>query len=224
MIYGQPVTFGGKPDLQEKTVTPTTSKQTVTPDTDYDGLSKVTVNAIPSTYVKPSATKEATTYTPTTSNQTIAAGTYCSGKQTIQGDSDLKAANIAKGVNIFGVTGTFVCPPTLLWTNASPTSEFVAQTISLPTGYSAYIVEYARSSSTNYNSQRGKAYLGFSTSKQANGAGVGYLSSNYYAAGRVINSCSDGSINFGLGIQFGQASEVKTYGIPIRIWGVKWTL
>jgi hypothetical protein len=47
-----------------------------------------------------------TTYTPTTSNQTIAAGTYCSGAQTIKGDANLKAENIAEGVSIFGVTGT----------------------------------------------------------------------------------------------------------------------
>lgn len=50
--------------------------------------------------------KGATTYTPSTSNQTIASGTYLTGTQTIKGDSNLKASNIASGVSIFGVTGT----------------------------------------------------------------------------------------------------------------------
>jgi hypothetical protein len=99
---------GGRsePELQDKTVTPTTSEQVITADNGYDGLNEVTVEAIPSTYVKPTATKGATTYTPTTSNQTIAAGTYCSGAQTIKGDANLKAENIASGVSIFGVNGT----------------------------------------------------------------------------------------------------------------------
>lgn len=178
-VNALPEDGGGDPVLQEKIVSPSTSVQNVTPDSGYDGLSKVTVNAmptatqatpsisvsstgkitasstqtagyvaagstvatmqlstqttktitpstssqtavakgvyttgavtvapIPSTYVKPTTKKAATTYTPGTSNQTIAAGTYCSGAQTIKGDSNLVAANIKKGVSIFGVTGT----------------------------------------------------------------------------------------------------------------------
>lgn len=135
-------TLAGKtavtPILQSKTVTPTTSSQNITPDSGYDGLSQVTVNAMPTaTQATPSisvssgglitasatqsagyvtegtksATKQLTvqaaqTITPGTSNKTIASGRYLTGTQTIKGDANLKAANIAKGVSIFGVTGT----------------------------------------------------------------------------------------------------------------------
>lgn len=91
---------------QTKSATPTSSAQTISPDSGKF-LSSVTVNAIPSTYVQPTSTKDATTYTPSTSNQTIAAGTYCSGAQTIQGDSNLVAENIKKNVSIFGVNGSY---------------------------------------------------------------------------------------------------------------------
>ena len=93
--------------LQTKTVSPTESQQTVSADSNYDGLSSVTVNAISSTYVGSGVTKKATaTYTPTTTAQTISAGQYLQGAQTIAGDSNLISNNIASGVSIFGVQGS----------------------------------------------------------------------------------------------------------------------
>ena len=59
-----------------------------------------------------SATKQlafqaAKTITPTTVNQTaVAGGYYTGGDIVVKGDSNLKAENIAKGISIFGVTGT----------------------------------------------------------------------------------------------------------------------
>lgn len=49
---------------------------------------------------------DTTTYTPGVSDQTIQAGVYTKGVQTIKGDANLVAANIAKDVTIFGITGT----------------------------------------------------------------------------------------------------------------------
>lgn len=55
-------------------------------------------------------TKAAATITPTTSDQTIAAGTYCTGKQTIKGDANLVASKIVYPNSIFGVAGTAKLP------------------------------------------------------------------------------------------------------------------
>lgn len=46
--------------LQQKSVTPKEQQQIVVPDTNYDGLSKVSVEAIPSQYIVPSGTKQIT--------------------------------------------------------------------------------------------------------------------------------------------------------------------
>lgn len=91
---------------QTKSVTPSESAQTVTPDSGKV-LSSVSVGAVSSTYVGSGVTrKAAATYTPGTTDQTVAAGQYLNGAQTVKGDANLVAGNIKSGVTIFGVTGT----------------------------------------------------------------------------------------------------------------------
>ena len=130
---------GGSSDvkLQSKTVTPSENTQTVNPDSSYDALSSVTVEAISNTYIGSSVTKKsAATYTPGTSNQSIASGQYLSGAQTIKGDSNLIASNIKKGVTIFNVTGSYneaTGGPTLQSKAVSPSES--TQTVSPDSGY-----------------------------------------------------------------------------------------
>jgi hypothetical protein len=114
--------------------------------------------------------------------------------------------------------------PVLLWTNASPTSAFAAQTVTLPTGYSGYIVEYRED--TN-NAAYSKAFIEFSAETQASVGGA-VRNSSLRAFGRQINSAKDGEIQFGLGLGAvfggGTGSGNAGDGIPTRIWGVKFTL
>lgn len=127
---------GGAPELQAKEATPliTNAQQIILPDEGYDGLSKVTVNPMPTGalktptvnsigyvssgvqtagYLDTSATsglqlstQEAKTITPTTYSQTaVASGKYTTGAVTVAGDANLVSSNIRAGKSIYGVNG-----------------------------------------------------------------------------------------------------------------------
>lgn len=103
-ILGVTGTYTGENiSLQEKTVMPTEEEQAVTPDTDFNGLSKVTVEAIKI---------ENRTINPSIEEQTV---TPTSGKYikqvtvnpvTASIDINITPENIRKDVTILGVTGT----------------------------------------------------------------------------------------------------------------------
>lgn len=112
-------------DLQTILETVNTLPDVITPETptisvSSSGLITATANDLSAT--QQLTTQAAKTVTPSTSNQTaVASGRYTTGAVTVKGDSNLKAENIASGVSIFGVTGTFSgkATETVTFTNSS---------------------------------------------------------------------------------------------------------
>lgn len=128
-------------------------------------------------------------------------------------------------------SGEFYSPyaPVLLWTNAAHGSSFAEQTITLPTGYDAYMIEYkAKSQEAAF----GVAYCAFSNEPFANFCGISFSSNRTLSVGRKIGSCADGSISFEIGCYHVynvingtfNGSKGEDCAIPTRIWGSKFTL
>ena len=95
--YVNKVVYGGS-TLIDLTADTVTAARMLSGYTAHNASGAVVTGAIQS--------QAAQTITPGTQDQIIAAGKYLAGAQTIQGDVNLVAENIKKGVTIFGVTGT----------------------------------------------------------------------------------------------------------------------
>lgn len=118
--------------------------------------------------------------------------------------------------------------PTLLWTNASPNSEFAPQTITVSgASYSAYIVEIRKSTGSAETSlTTGSAVIEKNKSSQQLVAVTTVVAESSESAvnayNRYVRTATDTTIEFGNGVSSSIVSN--TAAIPTRIWGVKWTL
>ena len=127
------VSGGGGGNLQEKTnIDPTTSSQTIYPDTGYDGLSSVQINAMPSgTAGTPTATKgtvsnHSIAVTPSVTNTTgyITGGTKTGTAVTVS------ASELVSGTRYTDSNGT------------KDITEYKYVTVAVPTGEDGNNMEY----------------------------------------------------------------------------------
>ena len=145
---------GKTPVYQARTVTPTQFPTTVQPQTGYDALSQVTVNApanllaqnirkdvniagVIGTYeaTAPTMRLQQKTATPGTASQTVTPDSGYDGlsQVTVSGDTNLTASNIKKGVSIFGVSGSYDPQPSAQSRTVTPT--YFPYTVEPQSGY-----------------------------------------------------------------------------------------
>ena len=128
------------------TVAPLEQDQTFAPSNNQV-YNEVKVYAVPKNYIGSAVTKlESNTYTPTTTDIVIQNAQYLTGEQTIKGDANLVAENIADGVELFGVTGTHKGGglPNLIEGSATTNGIYYARDEGAD-GYSSFVVNVATS-------------------------------------------------------------------------------
>lgn len=112
---------------------------TATPDVTAGYVASGTSGSTSISLQAPVTTLNTATWTPTTADQTIPAGCYTIGTQTIKGDANLLAENIAEGISLFNIVGTCPTFDALSWLGQE--AELIA----------TYAKETTQLSSTSFN-------------------------------------------------------------------------
>lgn len=119
------VPTGGGVNNQNKTVTPSESKQTITPDSGYTGLGTVTVNAIPTTYVGSGITQRSS------SDLTVSGAT-------VTAPAGYYASAASKSVTTMTLPTTTAAAATSGYTSKATISRSTSnQYINIPPGYNS---------------------------------------------------------------------------------------
>ena len=142
------------------------------------------------------------------------------GGKTPSGTTNITANGTYDVTNYASANVDVVDKPVLLWSNSNPSASFAAQTVNLNgSGYSAYLVEIKRSTTLEYTYT---TYVDFGYT----GYLLGYMkiigSSLSNITSRKVDEVSSSKIVFGDGKTGGNTNNSS--GIPINIWGVKYTL
>lgn len=117
--------------------------------------------------------------------------------------------------------------PTLLWTNANPSSDFAAQTLSLDLSqYKSVCIEYVQNPTSSakcypkafYSVGDTVSVPGSSATQREFIGGAYGKSGTVYATARDLTITTTGIV-FGTG--YAQSGAGSGYGVPQRIWGIK---